>query len=320
MAEQNHVEQLEQAVEALLLRRDAALAEWPEEIAPLAMLVADLLHVPDADFCARLKEKLERTTDMQNTSAAKAAREGFRTVTPYLVVERTKEFLAFLKNAFDAEELVRTAGSAGGIHAELRIGDSMLMAGGGLRSGSPIAIHLYVADADAVWQRAVAAGAQPFYEMTDMPYGDREGGVRDGFGNTWYIATHKATGHLPAGMHTITPTLHPHGADALLDFMRRGLGASEVECTRTPKGAVQHAQMRLGDSVIEVGEARPPIEATAAMILIYRPDVDAAYQQALAAGGTSIEAPADQPYGERRAGVKDAHGNSWYFSCPVARG
>ncbi len=247
-------------------------------------------------------------------------REGFHTVTPYLVADRPEEFLTFLKQAFGAEETFRAPGSAGGMHVELRIGDSMVMAGGGAPVGvpaTPSAIHLYVTDADAVYRRALAAGATSFYDPMDMPYGDREGGVRDAFGNSWYIATHKASGHLREGLRTVTPTLHPRGADSLLDFLKRGMAGEEKVCERSPDGTVMHAAVRIGDSVVEIGEARGPIEPTASMLLLYVPDVDFAYQRALAAGGVSIEAPADQPYGERRAGVKDAHGNMWYFSAPL---
>jgi PhnB protein len=246
-------------------------------------------------------------------------REGFGTVTPYLVVERHEEFLAFVKQAFGAEETFRAPGSAGGTHVELRIGDSMVMAGGGRDIPAyPSAIHLYVPDADAVYRRALEAGATSLYAPTDQPYGDREGGVRDGFGNVWYIATHKATGHRPPGMRDVTPTLHPRGAEALMEFMKRGLGAEELDCTRLPDGTVLHAEMRVGDSMVELGEARGAITPTAAMLLLAVDDVDAWHQRAVAAGGESIEAPADQPYGARRAAVKDANGNSWYFSAPIA--
>jgi len=253
-------------------------------------------------------------------AAKRPVREGFHTVTPYLVVDRPAEFLAFIKQAFGAEETFRAPGSAGGTHVELRIGDSMIMAGGAPgHPAAPVAIHLYVPDADSVYHRAIAAGAASFYEPMDMPYGDREGGVKDGFGNNWYIATHKATGHLREGLRTVTPTLHPRGADSLMDFLKRGLGAEEESCERLPDGTIAHASVRIGDSVLEIGEARGPIEPTTAMLLLYVPDVDAAYQRAVAAGGVSIELPANQPYGERRAGVKDSHGNSWYFSAPIAR-
>lgn len=271
-------------------------------------------------FDALMKQQAEPEAAQREPAQV---REGFHTVTPYLVVDRPDEFLAFMKQAFGAEEIFRAPGSAGGMHVELRIGDSMVMAGGGAPVGvpaTPSALHLYVPDADAAYRRAIDAGATSLYEPMDMPYGDREGGIKDGFGNAWYIATHKATGHRPKGMGTVTPTLHPHGADSLIDFLKRGLAGEEAACERSPDGMVMHASVRIGDSLIEIGEARGPIEPTACMLLLCVPDVDAAYRRALAAGAVSIETPADQPYGERRAGVKDAHDNSWYFSAPIARG
>ena len=316
MAEPNLIEHLDRAIDALLAHRDSAPPAAEREVAALLVLAADLRDLPRADFKARLKSDLERKAAMKATTAV---RKGVQTLTPYLVVERLDEFLAFLQ-ALGAEEILRAPGTAGGTHVELRIDDSTLMAGSAPGApGSPIAMHLYVPDADAVYQRALAAGATSFYEPMDQPYGDREAGIRDGFGNTWYIATHKATGHRPAGMRTVTPTLHSRGADSLLDFLKRGLGAEEETCERSPEGTVLHASVRLGDSYVEIGEARGPIEPTAAMLLLSVPDVDAAYERALAAGGISLEPPADQRYGARRAGVKDPHGNAWYFSAPIAR-
>jgi uncharacterized glyoxalase superfamily protein PhnB len=263
---------------------------------------------------------------MQQQAAATApekepapARKGIRTVTPYLVVERHEEFVTFLTHAFNAKETFRAPGSAGGTHLELRIGDTKIMAGGP-SAPHPVALHVYVPDADAVYRRALAAGATSFYEPMDQPYGDREAGIRDGFGHSWYIATHKATGHKPTGTRSVTPTLHPRGADALMDFMKRALAAEELDCTRMPDGTVAHAQLRVGESVVELGEARGPIEPTSAMLLLEVDNVDAWHSRAVQAGGTSIEAPADQPYGARRAAVKDAHGNSWYFSAPLPAG
>lgn len=243
---------------------------------------------------------------------------GFRTVNVYLAVTAIEGLLNFLKNGLGAEETARTPMPGGGLHAELRLGDTMVMAGGNRGTPCPVAMHLYVPDADAVYQQALAAGATPLYPMTDQPYGDREGGVTDPCGNNWYIATHRATGHRPVGMHDLTPTLHARNADLLLNFMRRALQADEVEVTRLPDGSVQHAQMRIGDSVVEVGEARGNIAPTAAVMIVYVSDVDRAYQHALAAGAQPIEPPANQPYGERRGGVSDGHGNSWYFSGPLA--
>ncbi len=123
----------------------------------------------------------------------KPIREGFHTVTPYLMVREAAKLIDFVKEAFAATELFRGTGSAGGIHAEVRIGDSMVMIGGaGTWNGEPMpaAIYLYMDDVDAVYKRALQAGAASLSEPADQPYGDRVAGVKDSFGNVWYIATH----------------------------------------------------------------------------------------------------------------------------------
>ena len=123
----------------------------------------------------------------------KPIREGFHTVTPYLMVREAAKLIDFVKEAFAATELFRGTGSAGGIHAEVRIGDSMVMIGGaGTWNGEPMpaAIYLYMDDVDAVYKCALQAGAASLSEPADQPYGDRIAGVKDLFGNVWYIATH----------------------------------------------------------------------------------------------------------------------------------
>ena len=123
----------------------------------------------------------------------KPIREGFHTVTPYLMVQEAAKLIDFVKEAFAATELFRGTGSAGGIHAEVRIGDSMVMIGGaGTWNGEPMpaAIYLYMDDVDAVYKRALQAGAASLSEPADQPYGDRIAGVKDPFGDVWYIATH----------------------------------------------------------------------------------------------------------------------------------
>ena len=126
---------------------------------------------------------------------------GFRTVTPHLVCEGAAEALAFYAQAFGAVELGRMAGPDGKImHAELRIGDSLLMLaddfpeygsrGPKALQGSAVTIHLYVPDADAAWARAIAAGATAVMPLEDAFWGDRYGQVEDPFGHRWSIATH----------------------------------------------------------------------------------------------------------------------------------
>ena len=127
------------------------------------------------------------------TGTVKPIPEGYHTVTPYLIVQEAAQLIDFVKQAFDATETFRGTGSAGGIHAEVKIGDSMVMiGGGGAWRGEPgsATLYLYMDDVDSIYQRALQAGATSITEPADQPYGDRMAGVKDSFGNVWYIATH----------------------------------------------------------------------------------------------------------------------------------
>jgi PhnB protein len=127
--------------------------------------------------------------------AAKAVPEGYHTVTPYLMVERADKLLEFIERVFDAKVIERMDRPDGLIgHAEVRLGDSVIMLGdvGGTRKleAMPAALYLYVKDADATYRRALEAGAASIMEPADQFYGDRQGGVKDSWGNQWWIATH----------------------------------------------------------------------------------------------------------------------------------
>ena len=127
--------------------------------------------------------------------------EGFRTVTPHLTVSDGNAAIAFYKKAFGAEEIMRMPGpdGTGVMHAEIKIGDSMIMLNDEFPGHGPVAptslngttsvVHLYVEDADAAFDRAVKAGATPEMPVTDMFWGDRFGGVTDPFGHRWSVAT-----------------------------------------------------------------------------------------------------------------------------------
>src|SRR5262249_26660090 len=198
---------------------------------------------------------------------------------------------------------------------------SKVMIGGGEAWGgtaTPTALHLYVTDADAVYRRALEAGAVSLRPLVDQPYGDREGSVQDLAGNHWYIATHQASGHAPAGLGSVTPYLHPRGAERLIDFMKRAFEATEMQIEREPDGTVKHAKLRLAESIVEMGEAHGQWGPMPTMFYLYVDDVDAWYGRALAAGAMSMEAPALQHYGERRAAVRDLWGNQWYLATPAA--
>lgn len=120
-------------------------------------------------------------------------RPGFHTVTPYLIVDRAEELIDFVKAAFNAVEIFRTPGSAGGIHCEVTIGTSRVMIGGS--ATMPIetthsTLYLYVENVDELYAQAVEAGGISMQEPTDQPYGDRNAHIKDPFGNSWYIASH----------------------------------------------------------------------------------------------------------------------------------
>jgi PhnB protein len=246
--------------------------------------------------------------------------KGFRTVTPYMIAADGPALLEFAKQAFGAEETFRVVGSAGGLHGEVRIGDSMLMMGGGIpgqklqATPNTHALHIYVEDADAVYHKALAAGATPIDEPRDQEYGERSGSVKDPAGNYWYIATHKGEKFIPEGLNSVNVYMHPLRAEPVINFLKRAFGAREIAKYASPDGVVHHAEIRVGDSVVEMGEAHGKYEPLPAMFYLYVPDCDAVYQRALAAGATSISEPKDQPYGDRNGAVKDAFGNQWYIS------
>lgn len=249
--------------------------------------------------------------------------KGYRSVTPYLVAQDGPALLEFAKQAFGAEATLRTVGSAGGLHAEARIGDSMLMIGGGVpgrefRSTPNVhAIHVYVEDVDAVYQKALAAGAESVDEVVDQEYGERSGGVKDPAGNYWYIATHKGETYVPKGLHNVNAYLHPLRAEPVINFLKRAFGAQEIAKYASPDGVIHHAEIRVGDSVVEMGEAHGKYQPMKSMFYLYVPDCDSVYRRALAAGATSIAEPQDHPYGDRSGGVKDAFGNQWYIATRI---
>ena len=133
--------------------------------------------------------------------AVKAIPNGYHTVTPYLSIKDAATAIDYYKLAFGATELVRMPDSQGRIsHAELKIGDSMIMLadehpemgfrGPGSLGGTTISIVLYVEDVDAVFDRAIKAGGRSQRPVVDQFYGDRMGTLEDPFGHVWTVGTH----------------------------------------------------------------------------------------------------------------------------------
>jgi PhnB protein len=124
----------------------------------------------------------------------KAKPEGYTTVTPMLIVDDAAGFLAFLQSAFGAKDRGTMYMPDGKVaHAEVVIGDSIVMVSDANEAfpAQPSALHLYVDDSDAVYNKAVAAGATAVRPVQDQFYGDRSGNVKDRWGNLWDISTHK---------------------------------------------------------------------------------------------------------------------------------
>jgi PhnB protein len=325
MDKRSQMDQLELALQAMLAGPNSVPVD--PELAPLLRIAQSLRDLPREGFKARLRSELERKALMASSAETPArvspVPTGYHTITPYIVVQDVPWMIQFMKDVFGAEEAFRTVGSAGGYHVEMKVGDSMIMIGGGAPElawrgeNQPVALHVYVEDTDGAYERAMQAGVESTGQPVDQPYGERGAGVKDQFGNHWYIATHKGQRYIPEGLFNVNPYLHPRRAEPLISFLKQAFGAEEIAKYASPEGAILHAQVRIGDSVLEMGEAQGPYQPMASMFYMYVPDVDTMYRQALAAGATSISPPTDQSYGDRSAGVKDAFGHTWYIATHV---
>ncbi|MGE5205403.1 MAG: VOC family protein [Chlamydiota bacterium] len=314
-------EQLDQAVQALLSRPDSLLPSADAELAPLLSVAAALRDLPREEFKLRLRSDLERSSSMATQPKPKPLnyiREGFHTITPYLIVRGAAELSDFLKAAFGAKERLRVPLPDGSLmHAEAEIGGYIIeFADSNDRfPPQPCEIHLYVSDVDAVYARAVAAGATPVFAPVNQDYGDREGYVKDKFGNQWYIATPVSWTPPSGGPPAVQPVLHPRGADQSMEFLKTAFDAEILgDIPRSPEGAVLHVTVQIGDNTLEIGEAHGQFQPVPCALHLYVPDTDALYERALRAGATSIEPPNDKPYGDRSAGVKDAFGFTWFLA------
>ena len=149
---------------------------------------------------------------------------GFHTLTPHIVVGDGAAAIEFYQKAFGAQEVLRylVPGSSAVMHAQLKIGDSIVMLGGEMppnalspksRGGTSVFLHLFTADADATFARAIEAGCVVRMPVSDCFWGDRYGVVEDPYGHQWSIATH---------VHDYTPEQVAANAQAFFAKMGKG--------------------------------------------------------------------------------------------------
>jgi PhnB protein len=124
------------------------------------------------------------------------------------------------------------------------------------------------------------------------------------------------TDYKPKNYPNLIPYLIVKGVPALVAFMQRVFDARLVERI-DQEGEVTHAEVRIGDSMVMLGEAGPKWPASTCSMLLYVPDVDATYKAAVKAGATSMSEPVNQFYGDRSASVKDASGNVWFIATHI---
>jgi PhnB protein len=286
----------------------------------LAAIATALRDYPAVRFTTGLRRELERRVQAMATTAPAPAAE--QALIPYLVAQDIEPVIAFVKHVFGAQEIHRATGTAGGVHCELRVGDSVVMLGGAVPGSEPVTpkrlgLHVYVDDADAVYARALAAGATSIGPPADAPYGERAGYVKDPAGNHWYIAMHTGPTYFAQEPRTVTPNLQiaaspGRGGAEFIAFAQAAFDAA-VDMRHDEGGRLAHAVLRIRGSAVELGETRDPKYSLGApsMLLLNVADVHAAYEQALNAGATAVRPPARQPWGGTMASVADPWGNEW---------
>ena len=266
------------------------------------------------------------------------------TITPGMMYRKAPEAIDWLCRVFGLQKHAVYPGPNNTIqHAELTLNGGMVMLGslsddneyrrrfvkhpdeiGGAETRN---VSLLVDDADLVYQRAKAVGAEILFDIEDKNYGGRGFTCRDPEGYIWNVGTYNAwtqgqplgemstsrseRGHVRHGFGAVRPYLY--GGIDLPDFVKQVFDAQELE--RVAMGDGFHLELQIGDSVVVLEVSDPPAAgATQACVYVYVKDVDAAYQRAIRLGGTSVGKPEEKPYAERAAGVKDTFGNTWWMA------
>lgn len=122
----------------------------------------------------------------------------------------------------------------------------------------------------------------------------------------------------PADHTAVSPYLLVSDARALLDFLAATFAARELHRKMREDGSIMHAEVRIDDTVLMLGERPQRAPSLCGSVHVYVPDVDACYHRGLAAGASSVSPPADQPYGDRTAGLRDPQGNLWWIGTHLS--
>ena len=122
---------------------------------------------------------------------------------------------------------------------------------------------------------------------------------------------------IPQGYHTVTPYLIVDDARAQIEFLQKAFGATKSFSHDGPDGKIAHAEVKVGDSILMIGNAGGKWPARPCNIYLYVENTDDLYKRALAAGAKSVMEPANQFYGDRNAGVEDSNGNQWWIATHV---
>ena len=121
---------------------------------------------------------------------------------------------------------------------------------------------------------------------------------------------------VPEGYPTVCPYIVTKGVGKLIDFAKQVFGAQEKQVSLRPDGSVMHAEIKIGNSIVMMGEGGDA-KNFPAMLHLYLEDVDGVYRRAIEAGAKSLREPADQIYGDRTGGVEDAFGNQWWMATHI---
>jgi uncharacterized glyoxalase superfamily protein PhnB len=334
MSEVGVTENLNQIVDAVLKGEAPGLVK--PALVEIAAVAAELRGLPRQDFKLRLRNELEREVSVSSAGAKtkqsrKAAKppkraktgEALTTVTPYVVVSDVHRQIAFIEAVFSAQGKIYGLGSQGGYHSEYRIGDSPLMIGGGGKGSRwkgtavPVSLHVYVPDVDATSDLAIKAGATLLMPPTHKDYGERGAAIQDADGNHWYVATAFGPTYVPKGAPNMMPYFQPRGAKKMIGFLTEAFAAETLAVHESPDGVVRHAEVRIGASIVEIGEAHGQWQPRPMHFMVNVEDCDTAYERAMKAeGAMSVSVPANAPYGGRTGTIEDPFGNIWYLSSP----